>query len=210
MRKFKLLYLLVAFVAAAFATSCTESDEFAPGEAGKGIEVYFSNENATQYNLSDEDTSIELVVNRIVADEAKTVSILSDVAAESASLFTIPNSVAFAAGEKSTKLTIGVDVASLADNISYAIELLINDENNTTPYGQSSFSISVSRWPWELFDSESSDTNKSKGKLRDDFFSSMFNVNSFAEVDVVVYKHKSQGTGDDWRVVRHDCCGGRG
>lgn len=192
MRKFKLLYLLIAFVAAAFATSCTESDEFAPGEPGNGAQVYFSNENATSYNLSDEDTSIELVVNRIVADEAQTISILSDVAAESASLFTIPNSVAFAAGEKSTKLTIGVDVASLVDNISYAIELLINDENNTTPYGQSSFSISVARWPWELFDSESSDINKSKGKLRDDFFSSMFNVNSFAEVDVVVYKHKSQ------------------
>ncbi len=192
MRKFKLLYLLIAFVAAAFATSCTESDEFAPGEPGNGAQVYFSNENATSYNLSDEDTSIELVVNRIVADEAQTISILSDVAAESASLFTIPNSVAFAAGEKSAKLTIGVDVASLVDNISYAIELLINDENNTTPYGQSSFSISVARWPWELFDSESSDINKSKGKLRDDFFSSMFNVNSFAEVDVVVYKHKSQ------------------
>lgn len=192
MRKFKLLYLLIAFVAAAFATSCTESDEFAPGEPGNGAQVYFSNENATEFSLSDEDTSIDLVVNRIDAEEAKTITILSDVAVEAASLFNIPSSVTFAAGEKSTKLTIGVDIASLEDSVDYNIVLLINDSDNTTPYGLSSLSITVARWPWELFDSESNDINKSKGKLRAaDFFCGLWDMDFMAEIDVTVYKHKT-------------------
>lgn len=192
MRKFKLLYLLIAFVAAAFATSCTDSDEFAPGEPGNGAQVYFSNENASSFSLSDEDTSIDLTVNRIDAEEAKTISILSDVAAESASFFTIPSSVTFAAGEKSTKLTIGVDVASMEDSVDYNIELLINDSDNTTPYGLSSLSITVARWPWELFDSESNDESKSKGKLRAaDAFCGLWDMDYMAEIDVTVYKHKS-------------------
>lgn len=192
MRKFKLLYLLIAFVAAAFATSCTESDEFAPGEPGNGAQVYFSNENTTEFSLSDEDTSIDLVVNRIDAEEAKTITILSDVAVEAASLFNIPSSVTFAAGEKSTKLTIGVDIASLEDSVDYNIDLLINDSDNTTPYGLSSLSITVARWPWELFDSESNDINKSKGKLRAaDFFCGLWDMDFMAEIDVTVYKHKT-------------------
>lgn len=182
MKKFKLLYLLIAFVAAAFTTSCTEA-EYTPGEAGQGAEVYFSNENATSYSLSDEDTSFDLILNRINGEEAQTVSVLSDIAAESASLFTIPNSVTFKAGETTAKLTIGVDIASLEDDTDYNIELLINDENNTTPYGLSSMSITVIRWPWELV---------GKGKMREDFFSSMFDCNKFVEVDVNIHEHKSQ------------------
>lgn len=182
MKKFKLIYLLTALIATAFATSCTES-EFTPGEAGKGTEVYFSNENNSSFSLSDEDTSIDLVVNRIHAEEAQTVSVLSDIAAESASMFNIPSSVTFKAGENSAKLTIGVDVASLEDDTDYNIELLINDEGNTTPYGLSSMSITVVRWPWKLV---------GVGKLREDFFSSMFDCNKFVEIDVNIHEHKSQ------------------
>lgn len=182
MKKFKLLYLLTALIATAFATSCTES-EFAAGEAGKGTEVYFSNENNSSFSLSDEDTSFDLVLNRINGEEEQTVSVLSDIAAESASMFTIPSSVTFKAGENSAKLTISVDVASLEDDTDYNIELLINDEDNSTPYGPSSMSITVIRWPWKLV---------GVGKLRDDFFSSMFDWNLFVEVDVNIHEHKSQ------------------
>ena len=179
MKNIKIFFLATVAIAAGLFTACND-DDFKAGPDVDGAQVYFPENATTDYSIGDDISSISIPVKRIAKDEALTVAVL---ASEESGLFTIPSSVAFAAGKETSELLITFDRTKLEDGKEYPIDFLLNDEDNTTPYGNRSLSITVAPWPWELI--------KGSGKYRDDWFCNMFKGDNL-EIDVTIHKHKSK------------------
>lgn len=178
MKNLKIFLLAALAVAAGFFTACSD-DDFAAGPLADGAQIYFPESIPSEYSIGDDVTSIVIPVNRIVKDQAQTVSILGD---DQSGLFTIPSAVSFAAGASSAELVVTFDRTALEDGTEYPLAFLINDEENTTPYGNATLSITVVPWPWEYL---------GKGFYRDDYLTGMWN-NPNVELEVNVYESKSQ------------------
>ena len=145
MKSLKIFFLATVAIAAGLFTACND-DDFTAGPDVDGAQVYFPENVTTKHSISDDITSIAIPVKRIVKDEALTVAIL---ASDESELFTIPSSVTFAAGKETSELLITFDRTALEDGKEYPLSFLINDEDNSTPYGNRMLSIPVAPWPWE-------------------------------------------------------------
>lgn len=178
MKSLKIFILAAVAIVAGLFAACSD-DDFKAGPAVSGTQVYFPESIAAEYSIGDEVSEIVIPVMRVVGTEAQTVAILAD---DKSGLFTIPASVSFAAGEKKAELLMTFDRTQLEDGTDYPISFLLNDEENTTPYGNSQLAITVTPWPWELLGT---------GLFRDDWLSGMFNGNS-VEIEVPIHKHKSR------------------
>lgn len=182
MKTFKYLTYAFAAVLASVMSACSVSEPYVPGEQPDGAQIYFSSETPTEYDLEEDVTSLTIKIMRVNADEQKEVDVLADIDASQASLFTFPSSVTFSSGEKEADYVISFKRDQMTDGSEYKISLLINDPENTTPYGLSTISITLTPWPWELLGT---------GKYRDDWFTAMWNVDPGVEVDVQIYESKS-------------------
>ena len=195
MKNLKMIYsLLVVLVAGLFA-SCT-TDPYTPGEVPAGPQVCFSNQNKTVLEVAGEgDGDVQnIILTRIVAEEALDVYVIAD-AGENASMFSIPEKVTFAAGETEAYLAIDVESSKMEEDKEYAVSLLLADEKQGTPYGDSSFAVKFKLFPWEILKVEDAEEDEVVyGKLRGgDALTGLFDVESIeAEIDVKVYKHKSK------------------
>ena len=192
MKNLKMIYsLLVVLVAGLFA-SCT-TDPYTPGEVPSGPQVCFSNQNAAILEVAGEgDGDIQnIILTRIVADEALEVYVIAD-AGENASMFSIPEKVTFAAGETVANLAIDVDSALMEEDKIYSVSLLLADEKQGTPYGDSSFTAKFKLFPWTLIDTDNDKETTEYGKLRGgDALTGLFDAeNVLSEIDVTIYKHK--------------------
>ena len=190
MKNLKMIYsLLVVLVAGLFA-SCT-TDPYTPGEVPAGPQVCFSNQNATVLEVAGEgDGDIQnILLTRIVADEALEVYIIAD-AGENASMFSIPEKVTFAKGETEAYLAIDVNSALMEEDKTYSVSLLLADEKQGTPYGNSNFTVKFKLFPWEVVKNGSAELGKLRGG---DALTGLFDVEVLdAEIDVKIYKHKSK------------------
>lgn len=178
MKSLKTFILAAVAVVAGLFAACSD-DDFKAGPAASGAQVYFPESIATEYNIGDDVSELVIPVMRVVDTEAQTVEILAE---DESALFTIPTSVSFAAGENKAELLITFDRTKLEDGVEYPIQFLVNDEENTTPYGNKILSISITPWPWELLGT---------GLFRDDWLSTMWNGNE-VEIEVQIHKHKSR------------------
>lgn len=178
MKNFKIFFIAAFAIAAGFITACNDSD-FEAGPAVDGAQVYFPENVATQHSISDDVSSITVPVKRIAKDAAMSVAILAE---EPSGLFTIPSSVVFAAGEDTANLLITFDRTRLEDGVEYPISFLINDEDNTTPYGNRTLDITVAPWPWNELGT---------GKYREDWMCNFFS-GEHIEIDVTIHEHKSR------------------
>ena len=195
MKNLKMIYSLMVVLAAGLFASCT-TDPYTPGEVPAGPQVCFSNQNATVLEVAGEgDGDIQnILLTRIVAEEALDVYVIAD-AGENASMFSIPEKVTFAAGETEAYLAIGVNSTKMEEGKSYSVSLLLADEKQGTPYGDSSFTVKFKLFPWEILKVEGTEEDEvSYGKLRGgDALTGLFDVESIeAEIDVKIYKHKSK------------------
>lgn len=183
MKSIKLFFLaILALVAVGFA-ACSD-DDFKPGPGVEGAQVYFPETISSQLNIDEEDTSLTIPVKRISAEGALNVPILAD---DASGLFTIPSSVTFEAGKQTADLVITFDNTKLESDMEYPLAFLINDESNTTPYGNRRLDVTVAIWPWKLMEA-----NEGIGKYRDDYLSAMWSGLPAIDIDVKVYEHKTK------------------
>ena len=194
MKNLKMIYsLLIVLVAGLFA-SCANDNAYTPGEVPAGPQVCFSNQNPTVLEVAGEgDGDIQkILLTRIVKEGQLDVYIIAD-AGENASMFSIPEKVTFADGEDKAYLTIDVNSTKMEEEKEYAISLLLADEKQSTPYGDSSFSVKFKLFPWEIMKIEGAEEDEvSYGKFRGgDALTALWEVESIeAEIDVKIYKHK--------------------
>lgn len=173
---------MLALVAAGF-TACSD-DDFQAGPGVDGAQVYFPETIPEQINLEENASSFTIPVKRVATEGALSVAIMGE---DESGLFTVPSSVTFPDGKASVDLVITYDKSQIDGDKEYPIALLINDDNNSTPYGYRTIKFTVALWPWVLMEA-----NEGKGKYREDFFSGMFGGLPNPEVEVKIYKHKSK------------------
>lgn len=185
MKNAKILYLALSVIAAGAFSSCTNEDDLGGASSASGELVYFPTTNATSYTLEETTTSVSIPVKRGGNTDAEyTVNILADfgdMAEADQGLFTVPSSVKFDAGKNESSITVGVNMSGVEEGKEYTIGFLLNDEENTSPYGNSSLYVTLASWPW---------TELGTGKYRDDWFTALWNVEN-VEIDVTIHESKT-------------------
>ena len=132
--------LLMALVTMAGLVSCSDSEDYTPASAPTGAQVFFSNELPSQRNLSFDETTFTIPVNRYVTDGALTVNLSHT---DKTGFYTIPSSVTFAAGESVANIEVTYDVANMEYNNYVPDTISIASEENITPYGASNYAFSA-------------------------------------------------------------------
>ena len=185
MKNAKILYLALSVIAAGAFSSCTNEDDLGGASSASVELVYFPTTNATSYTLEKTTTSVSIPVKRGGNTDAEyTVNILADfgdMTEADQGLFTVPSSVKFDAGKNESSITVGVNMSGVEEGKEYTIGFLLNDEENTSPYGNSSLYVTLASWPW---------TELGTGKYRDDWFTALWNVEN-VEIDVTIHESKT-------------------
>lgn len=134
--------LLMALVAIVGLASCSDSDGegYTPAGAPSGAQVFFANDLPSSRNLSFDETTFTIPINRYVTDGALTVDLTHT---DNTGFYTIPSSVTFAAGESEAIITVTYDAASMEYNEYIPDTISIASEGNITPYGASSYAFSA-------------------------------------------------------------------
>ena len=190
MKNLKMIYSLLIVVVTSLFVACTTDNTYTPGEVPEGPQVSFSNQNAEILEVAgDTDNVKDIILTRIETENALDVYIIAD-AGENKALFTCPDKVTFAAGEDTALYNITADAAKLEENKVYEISLLLADEKQGTPYGDSAFTAKIKLFPWDLVKgADDEETGRFRGG---DAFSALFEIETAtAEIDVNIYKHKS-------------------
>ena len=191
MKNLKMLYIaLIALVAGTFG-ACTNS-EYEAGPKVSGPQVSFTAENPTsvEFTGAESENSQKLTLGRVDSKNELTVYVIAEVEKSAEAIFTIPQSVTFAAGEATAELAYTVDQSKLENDKSYTVKFYL-EETVSTPYGYAEWTVAFALNPWELL--KDSKGNNAKGKFRgNDLISSLLNIDTSIEIDVNIYEHKSQ------------------
>ncbi len=198
MKNLKFIYsLLVVLVAGAIA-SCTHDNAYTPGDVPAGPQVCFSNKNATVFDISGEekDDIQNIIVTRIDTKGTLVVPIDCTVAEEHTALFEFPEngSVVFKDGEDTAMFAIKANSAAMEEDKEYPIDLTIVRNDQTTPYGDKTWTVAFRLFPWNRIKGELDEFATFRGG---DIFSALdgvkFSILSVkAEVDVEIYEHKTK------------------
>lgn len=174
-RKF-LTYFLGAVLLAG-AASCSDDLEYTPAELPDNAQVYFPNSQPAAVTLEADQSSVSVTVSRKVTTDALTVPVALK---GGEGLFTAPANVSFAAGAAQAVLPVTFDRSKLTDGASYSLTLEIGDAALTTPYGQSSFALTLSvPEPYVLL---------GKGLYREDCITTFYKVDC-VEYEVEIYEN---------------------
>ena len=175
MKNIKNLLYAAAAVLLLPLTSCSDDDyPLVPEPTGQ--EVYFSATLATSYTLSRDASTVEIPVMRVKTEEAETIQLMFE---DESGLFTIPNSVTFAAGASSAKIVISYNFEDLTPSTTYPISLLVM--GNQSEWGQSQVQVKlVVAAPW---------IKLGTGLFRDDIVASAYNGIEPSDHEVAIYEY---------------------
>lgn len=149
--------------------SCSDKDDYSPGEPETGAQVYFPGNAQTQYTLTDDATTFSVPIYR--ADDSETITVALDITpAEDNTLndaITYPSSVTFNAGEKTAYIVFTYNLEEMMDDEGNYIYdegqnfLIEIEESQTTKYGANYLDITaIYPSPW---------TSLGKGKYIDEY-----------------------------------------
>lgn len=139
--------------------SCSDKDDYTPGELENGTRVYFAATEQTQYTLTEDASSFSVNVYRVDDSESETVNLTITPSSENSAsgVFSYPSSVTFDKGSKTASIVFSYDLSKLVDDegaylYDDAQDFLIKiDESSSTAYGQSELEITaVYPSPWTL------------------------------------------------------------
>lgn len=151
--KYSIIALTV--IAVPLLTACDDDDDdYSPGEAVSGSQVYFSSDADTDIEIDPDASSFSITLLRIDASSSVTVPLT--VSGDEGSIYTVPTSVTFESGSGEAELVVTYD----ADNITYGdyIDITITiDEDYATPYGldTQTFTVGVTDYgEWQTYNSD--------------------------------------------------------
>lgn len=140
MKKFNFIYLFLAFVGVLSMTSCEHKyADYTPGPQDQNMGVYLP--NAASFEVTAEDTSVNVVVARNDASEAATVSVRAAEVTESG-LFELPSSVSFEAGATEANYTITFEAGTLEVGKPYQVTVQL-DQAEATQYAISEYTYTI-------------------------------------------------------------------
>ncbi|MCD8289363.1 MAG: hypothetical protein LUC26_05580 [Prevotella sp.] len=132
-------------------TACSDDDDYTAGTNPAGEGYYFPSTAGSSIELSITETSFDIEVCRAKTEDAASAQITATVLfddEDASSLFTIPSSVSFGAGEGTATLTIGYDPDAIEYN-TYTFTLSVEGTGETTPYGDATYTFTAAAsQPW--------------------------------------------------------------
>ena len=131
-------YFLFALMAGFLFSACND-DEYHAGEPVEGEYFFFPNTVTQRIDLTTDGSSFDIELYRSTTGEAVTANIAVKDTTEG--IFTIPESVAFAADAQVTTITIGYDASKLEYDDYKGITLTLSQ--GATPYGISEYAFEV-------------------------------------------------------------------
>ena len=163
---FKYTFVALAGLMGMVFSACTNDYTYDPATVS-GSQVYFSDQLPTIQEISTKASSFEVEVLRVDTKDA--ISVPLTVTKPDNSIFTIPSSVSFAAGQASAKISIGYDPANVEYGNYEDITLSIADANLATIYGLSSYSFKAGATAW---------VDYGTALYREDLMTAIFNVDN--------------------------------
>lgn len=143
----KIYSLSKSLAVAAFAlfavTACSDGYEYTPDGTTKGMkgQIYFAQNLPSTIEISDGQSEIDIPVSRANKEGEITIG-LSAIQAEPA-IFNVPDEITFADGETEVVLTVTFPADAFEYDVAHDLEIKLNDETLTTPYGNSNYKASV-------------------------------------------------------------------
>lgn len=128
----------IALTAVLAFTACTEEVDYTPAEPSKvdSTQFYFNKEQATSAVLELTATEHKIYVERVNAEAEETINLIANVDEE---IFTVPQSVTFAAGETTAEIVVGI-TDKMEPFVEYDIEISLPEEI-VNPYKQDNYSV---------------------------------------------------------------------
>lgn len=139
MKKLFKSYITLAVIALGFS-ACTEEVDYTPAQpsAVETNDYFFNREQPASVLLSPSDDSYTVTVERVNTEAEETLNITSYA---DENVFTIPETVTFAAGEATADVVIAIDTTMVYFQ-NYKVELRL-DEEIVNPYKEDNNSICV-------------------------------------------------------------------
>jgi len=176
MKTLKYLMMLL-FGSLAFA-ACSDDDVDRPGGIS-GDGVYFPADFDKTVLIETGQNSVQIPVMRTSGSEQLTVTVLSDLLPEIASIFTVEESATFAAGQNTAYVNVHFAFSDLEPGTPYELSLMLASDDHLTAYGLSTLDFEILYDPWTKL--------KDKALWRDDVLNGMFQ-NGIHETEVDIYE----------------------
>lgn len=166
----KILALSMASLMTVAFTACDSEDESYEWASVSGSQVYFNNSLAKEYVLSMNESSFNIPVSRV--SDADAINVPLNVTLEDGSLFTIPQSVSFAAGQKEASIQVSYDPANIVFDKFETVKISLADAGLTTEWGISEYVFTAGvPAPWVTL---------GKATVVDDYITGFFGVENVA------------------------------
>ena len=166
----KILALSMASMLTVAFTACDSEDETYEWASVSGSQVYFNSSLAKEYVLSMNESSFNIPVSRV--SDADAINVPLNVTLEDGSLFTIPQSVSFAAGQKEASIQVSYDPANIVFDKFETVKISLADAGLTTEWGISEYVFTAGvPAPW---------VSLGKATVVDDYITGIFGVENVA------------------------------
>lgn len=166
---FKSAFVALLAVLGLTLTACVNKYEY-DGALAEGSKVYFSKDLDATVEVSFDESSFTVTVNRTDTQGELTVPLT--ITMSDGSIFTPQGtSVTFADGESTAKLVFTYNPADVEYGHYDDITVTINDESLTSNYGAASYAFKAGKTEWKLMD-----TSLGKASYRDDIMSGLMSI----------------------------------
>ncbi|MBQ7441800.1 MAG: hypothetical protein IJ580_07510 [Prevotella sp.] len=150
--KLNKIFLGLLGVAAFTMASCSSDDKYEWASVS-GPQVFFSDQNPTQFEIDPDGTSFNVPITR--ADDTSSLTVNLTSTTEN-SMYSVPSSVTFNAGQKEAYIPVSYDASKIEYGRYDDITITIADAASATPWGiqEFTFKAGVTDWgPWEKWNS---------------------------------------------------------
>lgn len=141
----KIIYAFLVVTAAIAALSSCSSDDYVGAEVPNNAQVYFSNENSSEFLLEADQNSVQVEVKRVKTEGAITVEVGAS-EADGNSIFTVAGNITFADGEDVAYIPVTFNFSDLTPDTDYELTLKLLSE--TSAYGDAEKTFVIKYAPW--------------------------------------------------------------
>lgn len=140
--------------------ACTDEVSYDPTAPYQGNEVYFAENEQTSLQMLPEETSVDVTLYRVKADAdlevALTYEAVDPDGNEVNDLFSVPSTITFPKDAKEIAVPISYAFDKITSDTKYTVTITI-DGKETSPWGLSQMTFSLSYAPWSEWERVSSE-----------------------------------------------------
>lgn len=151
MKSYKNIFKSLFCLALGVGMTACSSDSYDPAPQVSGMQVFFSAESPSTYELKSTESTFDIEVSRVVTAEAAEIPV-EVTTVKGGEGYTFPTSVKFEEGDSVANMTVSYDADKIGFENPSEFTVSLADDKYATPYGVRSHSFKVvipAPWsPW--------------------------------------------------------------